>query len=546
MTDGIDRRPSPEADVCIVGAGVAGGIVGAELAEAGYDVVFLEAGKHFEFDSRIQRMERALRPDHDPKDVWEMGGPRDRYSASGAMTYALNERRVKGVGGTTLHWLGTTPRLHERDFELDSRHGVGVDWPIGYEDVRPYYARAEAEMGVAGAPGENGPPRTEPYPLDPFPLTHSDGLFADACERLDISVRACPQARNSESYDGRSGCVGYGTCSPVCPSGAKYSGDVHVNRAIEAGARVIDRVAVEYLDHDDAGESIEAARYVTPDGTRHRQPAGQFVLAAGGVEIPRLLLLSSSDRYPDGLANSSGAVGRYFMEHPAVRTTARIDSATNPEPAAFLTMVSEQFYDGGRAPPGSILLKFSHSEPTSPIEATLSGGQPTAAADAVETVTGADWGDAMLDGLDDSNHTLWIGANVEMLPRAENRVKLDPDTTDAFGNPVPDVSFDVGEYAKTTAEEAISVSERVFDELGAEVTSRTDPSDPNFLSHHMGTTRMGTDPGTSVVDERLRTHDLDNCWIVSSSVFPTGGAANPTLTIAALAVRTSEYLREAL
>lgn len=133
-----------------------------------------------------------------------------------------------------------------------------------------------------------------------------------------------------------------------------------------------------------------------------------------------------------------------------------------------------------------------------------------------------------------------------MVPRWENRVKLDTDVTDDFGNPDPDVSFGVGPDGRKTAEDALSVERRILEEAGAAVTGQTDPTDPNFLSHHMGTTRMGRNPDESVVNPRLRTHDVANCWIVSSSVFPTCGAANPTLTIAALAIRASEHIAEVL
>ena len=544
MSSQSDRTPSARTDVCIVGAGIAGAIVAAELAERGFDVVVLESGERFDPDDRLAQMEQAIRPEHDDSEVWNMGGPRDRFSSSGEVEYALNDRRVKGVGGTTLHWLGTTPRLHPRDFELNSRYGVGTDWPISYDDLRPYYARAEREMGIAGGQSRSAPPREEPYPMDPFPGTHSDGLFESACEELGISMRPCPQARNSERYDGRSECVGYGTCIPVCPSGAKYSGDVHIRKAEGYGARVIDRVTVESLEH--GPDSVEAARYVTPDGTRHRQEARQFVVAAGGVETPRLLLLSQSEEYPDGLANSSGLVGRYFMEHPAVRTTARIEQETNPEPVRFLTRISEQFYEGADGPPGSILLKFGNPNPDSPVDHALSGPDSDSLDGIADAVTGTEWGDDLLDGYDGANHTLWIGGNLEMLPDKSNRVTLDPDTTDKFGNPVPDVSFSVGSYANETAEEALDIQRKILETAGGEVTRQTDPTDPNFLSHHLGTTRMGIDPAESVVDSRLRTHDIENLWCVSSSVFPTAGAANPTLTIGALALRTSEFLAEQL
>ena len=540
---GVDRTPVDGADICVVGAGVAGALVADKLAAAGASVVMLESGERFDPDNRRAQMEQAIRPDADDN-VWDVGGPRDRFSSSGDVDYALNERRVKAVGGTTLHWLGTTPRLHPRDFEMESRYGIATDWPIRYDDLRPYYAQAERELGIVGTDEGSGPPREQPYPMDPFPATHADGIYAEACEELGISMRPCPQARNTETYDGRSQCVGYGTCIPVCPSGAKYSGDIHVRAAENKGARVIDRVTVERLEH--GPDSVDAAKYVTPDGTRHRQPADQFVVAAGGVETPRLLLLSESSAFPDGLANSSGLVGRYFMEHPGVRTTARIDSETNPEPVRFLTRISEQFYEGADGPPGSILLKFGNPQPDSPVEAALSGPD-TDSLDGLGDALGAtEWGDDLLAGVDTETHTLWIGGNVEMLPDRSNRVQLDSSQTDAFGNPVPDVSFGIGSYAEQTAAEALSIQREILETAGADVTRQTDPADPNFLSHHMGTTRMGTDPTESVVDAQLRAHDVANLWCVSSSVFPTVGSANPTLTIAALALRASEALAASL
>ena len=540
---GVDRTPVDGADICVVGAGVAGALVADKLAAAGASVVVLESGERFDPDNRRAQMEQAIRPDADDN-VWDVGGPRDRFSSSGDVDYALNERRVKAVGGTTLHWLGTTPRLHPRDFEMESRYGIATDWPIRYDDLRPYYAQAERELGIVGTDEGSGPPREQPYPMDPFPATHADGIYAEACEELGISMRPCPQARNTEAYDGRSQCVGYGTCIPVCPSGAKYSGDIHVRAAENKGARVIDRVTVERLEH--GPDSVDAAKYVTPDGTRHRQPADQFVVAAGGVETPRLLLLSESSAFPDGLANSSGLVGRYFMEHPGVRTTARIDSETNPEPVRFLTRISEQFYEGADGPPGSILLKFGNPQPDSPVEAALSGPDTDSLDGLGDALGGTEWGDDLLAGVDTETHTLWIGGNVEMLPDRSNRVQLDSSQTDAFGNLVPDVSFGIGSYAEQTAAEALSIQREILETAGADVTRQTDPADPNFLSHHMGTTRMGTDPTESVVDAQLRAHDVGNLWCVSSSVFPTVGSANPTLTIAALALRASEALAASL
>jgi len=539
--DPADRSPSHRTDVCVVGAGPAGTIVAARLAEAGHDVVVLDAGPRFDLDDRTEQLDAHLRPGVDggvseaPRgdgeaaaDLWGMGGERDAYTSSGPEGYPLNAARVKGVGGSTLHWQGMVMRLHERDFELDSRHGVGVDWPIDYADLRPYYAAAERELGVAGADDNPfAPPREEPFPLPAFPPSHSDSIFAEACERLGLPTHSVPNARNSEPHDGASACVGYGTCKPVCPSGAKYTAERHVARAESAGARVIDRAPVQRLEHDGSGERIEAAVYATPEGTEHRQAARAVVLACGGVENVRLLLLSASDAHPDGLANSSGLVGRYFMDHCFAGVGGRIDRPTRQNHVGFNTTECHALYDAADPLPG-VKLEFLNYAGPSPV---------------VEALHADDWGDTLLDDLRDSYGThLAVGGLVEQFPRAENRITLDRSTTDDHGNPVPDVQWSVGPETRAAIERVNEVQRAILGELDADIDWVVGPDETGPAFHHMGTTRMGTDPAESVVAPDCRAHDCDNLWIAGSSVFPTGGGMNPTLTIAALSCRLADRL----
>jgi len=544
-----DRQPSSDADVCVVGSGVAGALVAYTLSRRGHDVVILEAGQRFDPGNRLEQMEQSLRPHGSLLDIWNMGGPRDQYVTSGGAYYPLNQTRVKAVGGTTLHWLGITPRLHQKDFEMNTRYGLATDWPIDYEDLRPYYAAAEQEMGVAGTQDNPfAPPRETDYPMEAFPASYSDTLFADACDELGITMHSTPQARNSEAYDGRSQCVGFSTCIPVCPSGAKYSADVHVRKAEAEGARVIDRAPVQRIEHDSSGESVDAAVYATPSGDTYRQGADAFVLACGAVETPRLLLLSESPQYPDGLANSSGAVGRYFMDQPIVSVTGELDQPTNQEPIGYHTRESHQFYDHEDPQPGSIKLVFENVNPESVVRPMLSGGDMTPRENVFDFAMGDSWGDEVLDKIESNypNNRVRLLANPELLPRRENRVTLDESKTDDFGNPVPDVSWNIGSHARETMEFIREIQYDIFDELGATVVSETDLADPPPASHKMGTTRMGTNPAESVVTPQLRTHDLENLYIASSSVFVTGGAMNPTLTIAALALKAGEHIDNAL
>ena len=524
------RQPVEDADVCVVGSGPAGALVAYTLASRGHNVVVLEAGERFDGSDDVRRMEESLRPGHDANEVWNMGGERDAYTSSGELHYPLNAARVKGVGGSTLHWQGMVMRLHEKDFEMNTRHGVGRDWPISYDDLCPYYARAEKEMGVAGTDDNPyAPPRDEPFPLPAFEPSYSDTLFAGACEEMGLEMHSVPNARNSEPYDGRGACVGYGTCQPVCPSGAKYTADVHVRKAEQKGATVIDRAQVECLETDSQGDAIEAATYTTPRDT-YRQEADAFVLACGGVETPRLLLLSRSEKHPDGLANSSGMVGRCFTEHLFAGAGGTVDEETRQNHVGFVTSESHALYDGEEPTPLGTKLEFLNYAGPSP---------------SVVAMEADDWGDPLLENLrEDYGGHVAVGGLVEQIPEAENRVTLDETTTDNLGNPVPDVGWSISEPTKEAIRAANDVQHEVLDSMDASVGWTVGPDETGPAYHHMCTTRMGHNPDESVVDARTKAHDLENMYISSSSVFVTAGAMNPTLTIAALALKTADHIDE--
>jgi choline dehydrogenase-like flavoprotein len=508
----------------------------------------LEAGPWFDGD-REARMERAIRPAFEDGSVWEMGGERDEFSTAGELFYPLNVARVKGVGGSTLHWQGMVMRLHESDFAGIAGSSGDRAWPLEYEDLRPYYAEAEAELGVAGASDNPfAPPREEPFPMPAFEPSYSDSLFAEACEQLGIAMHTVPNARNSEPYDGRSPCVGYGTCQPVCPSGAKYSADAHVEKAQAEGARIIDRAPVQRLRTDAAGERVTEAVYATPDGTEHGQRARQFVLAAGGVEIPRLLLLSRSDQHPDGLANGSGLVGRFFSDHLFAGAGGLLDRETRQNHVGFITSETHQFYDDPgqavRDRDGNVVvpatgddlapmkLEFFNYAGPSPVEIALGSGE---------------WGDALLGTLREAyGNSIAMGGLVGQRPRRDNRIALDRETTDDHGTPVPEIHWSLDDRTRRTIERANAIQHAILSELGVDIEWTVGPDETGPAYHHMCTTRMGTDPAESVVDPRLRTHEVGNLTIASSSVFVTPGAMNPTLTIAALALKAADHVESDL
>ncbi len=538
-----DKTPVEDADVCVIGAGPAGALLSHSLAERGHEVVILEAGPRFDMDERVDRMKTQLRPDPDHSEIWDMGGDRDAYTTSGAHSWKLNQRRVKGVGGTSLHWGGVVPRFHPKDFEMESRYGLARDWPISYEDLQPYYRRAERAIGVAG-PDESAhlPPREEGYPMDAFGPSHSDQRFIEAGEALDIAVDQMPMAINTGAYD-RNECAGYGTCQFVCPSGAKYTADIHVRKAEEEGATLLTEVPVQRLNHGPDGEEITDAEYKTPDGETHRQEADVFVLAAGAFETPRLLFLSESTEHPDGLANSSDTLGRYFMGHPPAGVLGIIPGE-NTHQGEFGPQVSgaiHQFYDDNPPENGSVNLFTINA--AGPAPATIALGS-------------SEIGDELLEWVDTQfGSTIGINMSCEMLPRADNRITIDESTTDDHGNPVPDVSIEPGEYAQRGQETGLEVGSALIEEMGGTVSyaAGTMTEEHDELAdlakggyHPMGGTRMGEDPTESVVDPNLQTHDLENCYIASGGVFVTGGASNPTLTIMALSLRAADHIHESL
>lgn len=518
-------EPITNADVCIIGAGPAGALLADRLAGSN-TVVVLDAGPRFDRTDQSERLYKAIRPAYSRPDVWNGDPSRDAYTDTGSREYPLNHARVKGVGGSTLHWQGLVARLHPDDFTSHETRGVGVDWPINYGELQPYYATAEEELGVAGSvDNPYGPPRNSPFPMPAFEPSYSDSIFAEACESLGIDMHSASNARNSEEYNGRSQCVGYGTCQPVCPSGAKYDATVHISRAESKGAVVIDQAPVKYLEKD--GEQVTGAVFVGPSGTEHRQTASAFIVACGGVETPRLLLLSERANQ-DGFANSSGLVGKFFMDHLFAGMGGVLEKATRQNHIGFLTSESHQFYDDADEDVGPFKLEFFNYAGPSPVQVALSSDT---------------WGDELLSELQNEygNH-IGMGALVEQLPREESYIGLASERTDSYGMPVPRVNWSIDDRAYRTIERANEIQEAILHELGADVRWHVGPENTGPAYHHMGTTRMGKDPDSSVVDPSLKLHDLQNCWVASSSVFPTGGAMNPTLTIAALSLRVAEQV----
>jgi len=533
MPEPAVRSTRNDPDVCIVGAGLAGGLLAWALGRRGLRVVVLEAGPRYDPADRMTAMRRVFDGGEPP---WAVLPERDRVVTAGPIAYPLNEFRVKGVGGTTLHWSALCLRLQPSDFRLRSQHGLGVDWPIGYEDLEPYYGKAEQEMGVAGeADNPFAGPRTTAYPMPAFPFSYADQVARQTCQRLGIAVHHAPFARNSVQRDGRPACQAFATCAShhVCPIVAQYTAESHLGRAERTGrVTVVPEATVVRLELDGAGR-VRAAVYRSVHGGPERsERARTFVVAAHAVESARLLLVSSSGRFPAGLANGSGLVGHHFMEHPTVEVTGRVREPLHHYRIGFHTAETHQFASpADRDQVGGFRLSF------------LNQVGPTPRALARRS---ARWGRALAEEVRaEFGRMAGMHAFLEQLPDPANAVTLDPDVRDLFGNPVPRLTLALGAYERRTAARAISQMSRILDAMGARDLELPPPESFRGCGHQMGTCRMGHDPGVSVVDRDLRTHEVDNLFVVGSSAFPTAGPLNPSLTIAALAIRAADAIAAA-
>jgi len=339
-----------------------------------------------------------------------------------------------------------------------------------------------------------------------------------------------PQARNSEAYAGRSQCRACGTCQ-VCPTGAKASVDLtHVSQAAATGnAQIITESTVLRLEVDRSGE-VRAAVYAGRDKVERRLTARVFVLAGGAVENARLLLLSTSPGFPDGLANRSGLVGKFFMSHPSVDITGRAQQNVFPYRIGFSTAMSRQFMiDRERSTRGAFLIEFLNSAGPSPGDIALSSKLS---------------GEALRRHVrDEFGHWLGIRVYAEQLPDRVNAVSLNSRVTDYFGVPSPHIHYSVGPYERQALEDAKEITAKILREMGLTDIQSTGMS---LAGHQMGTHRMGVDATKSVVDVNLRAHDVPNLYLVGSGCFVTASASPPTLTIAALAIRAAEHIAQSL
>ncbi|TPW78319.1 GMC family oxidoreductase [Schumannella sp. 10F1B-5-1] len=506
------RRYSDDevVDVVVVGTGAGGAPLLASLAGHGLRVVALEAG-----DNTEPR-------DHTPDEMLaaqQINWMDDRLSGGDDPTAFGPNNSGRGVGGSMLHWGAFAPRPDPRDLQLRTETGLGRDWPIPHAELVQRIQQVEAFVGVAGPEHYPWDPSRR-YAMPPVARNASSEAMLRGCAELGIRATDGPVAvatrdREQEHWGLRHACVSCGACHQGCRTGAKVTMDTtYLPLAVARGAEIRPGSMVVDIETDVRGH-VEAVVY-RRDGATHRQRTSALVLAAGGVETPRLLLHT-------GLANSSGRVGRDFLAHGATQVWGRFDDdmrAYRGYPSSIITEDTVRPADADFA--GGYLIQSLGVMPQTLATTLVRGGG----------LRGAE----LVGWMRDYRHLAGVGMNGECLPADANRLTL-TDEIAADGLPRVRVDFSAGENEKRMEAHAVRTMRAIVEAAGARETlvlSRT--------AHTIGTARMGSDPSDSVVDPDGRSWDVPNLWICDNSVFPSSLIANPALTIMALALRTADKL----
>lgn len=534
-------KPSEEVDFVVIGSGAAGGVVAKELSVAGFSVVVLEQGPylrerdftHDEFGVAVQGLltndyrtqPNTLRPS---PDAVAMKKPAIGYG--------------KQVGGGSVHFTGNYWRFHEADFEEKSRVGsvAGAsleDWPFRYADLEPYYTKAEQDLGISGLAGANPfeAPRAKPYPLPPMPVKSSGVLFERGARKLGLHPFPAPVAILSQPYKGRGACVHCGFCEQFgCEMKAKSSTLATViPMAVKTGNCEIRSGAYVRKIQTDAAGRATGAIYFDAQRREMFQRAKAVAVCANGAETPRLLLMSKSNRFPDGLANSSGMVGRNLMVDVWAEAYAQFEHPLNEYKGIQVTRVLHDFYaaDPKRGFYGGagIDARFQYY-PISFGLADLWPGSPK-------------WGAAYKQSLKDNfNRVMTLEGHCSSLPVETNSISLDPEVKDAWGLPALRATYSPhADDTKTRffiRDRMVEImqaagAQRVWSECEADVLPSV---------HLMGTCRMGHDAKKFVVNGDHCAHDVPNLFIVDGSSLVTSGRQQPTATIQALAYRAAEKM----
>jgi choline dehydrogenase-like flavoprotein len=510
-----------KVDVVVVGSGASGSTYAAALAKAGKKVVVLDNGPDWKLTDLIS------------SDIWgrrikPAGGP---ILLGGKNQFAYANQGAYAVGGAALHYFAQFPRYLPTDFKMKSEHNRGHDWPIGYEDLAPYYDQVAADVGVSGdaKAEEKWRPAGKPYPMPPMKIFPAGKVWLKGAQANGIDLIAMANGMNSTEFKGRAACIYDGWCHVGCPIGALANPIVtYLGEAQKAGAEVRALSNVTRVLTDQTGTRAIGVEYYDAQKQRQVQEASVVVLAAWSAQNPRILLNSATDKHPNGLANSNKLVGKFMMTHHIAGTWALFDEDITPH----MGTVGGQFMSYDRYAKTSYPGAFGSSFITAG-----TSHKTNDYAMARGDLFGPELAAYMKRAARGLSHMTIFG---EGLPHAENRVELVSDK-DEYGYPMARLihSFD---------DDAIALWNANFDQ-GMKIAKATDakqcwpgkgPVVPT--SHLHGGAIMGTDSSNSVTNSYGQTHEVANLWMAGPCIFPTEGASNPTYTIFATALRGAEHL----
>lgn len=531
-----DQHPEPRVDVLIIGAGASAAAFAWRMADTKMNILCLEQG-----DWTNPAAYPATRMN------WESDNAANvnpNYRANPA-DYPINTREspisvanYNGVGGGTILFAGHYPRFHPSDFRVRTLDGVAEDWPIDYETLAPFYAENDRITGVAGLAGDPAYPLSPPKEptMPPVPMGRSGMALARGFNKLGWHWWPSDIAIATTEYDGRARCINLGACGSGCAQGAKASTDVtYWPHAIRAGVRLKTWCRVKAITTDHSGLATGAI-YFDREGNEHHQEAEMVVVACNGIGTPRLLLNSASSQHPDGLANSSGYVGRNLMFHPYASIEGVFEEPMDGPRGPHKNLSCHEFYESDPARGFLRGFSFEMQRGYGPVGTAMRGlftgkiplgpGHHDAYRKLSERIVGL----------------IMVG---EDLPEMHNRVTLDEELKDSNGIPAPKIQYTLSDNSKKMIEFALARGEEAMRAAGA-VDVITSKLVANGGWHNMGTARMGSDPTTSVVNPWGRTHDIRNLFIIDGSVFVTAAAVNPTRTIQALALYFADQVKQRL
>ena len=526
------RKARERFDVLVIGAGCAGSALAKRLSDHALDILVLEQGDWVTPEMRPKsHLDWEARARHDFNPRPSVRGWDGDYPVTNRGGNPIDAYLYAAVGGSAVGYGGHFWRFAPSDFRAHTLDGFGADWPISYEDLAPYYDLNEAEMGTAGLRGDpTGPPRDVDSPTRPVPIGRLGRKWVDGFEKLGWYWWPQEQAIISEDYRGRKACTNRGFCTAGCPHSAlAYAEEIYLAPALRRGVELRTRAHVREITVDPRGRA-RGAIYYDGEGRLHEVEAKVVVLCGNGLGSPRLLLMSRSARFPDGLANSSGMVGKNFMTHVQTMVIGRFEDRIDAHQGAWGGAVaSREFYDGD--PEGDFKRGF--------MLAAMRGYPPLTTALQV-----APWGPDHHEVLERHlNHegVIWVCGDDE--PEETNYVGLDWDNLDAYGLPGVTTNYTLSANSLEMSKHMVRRATQLCEAAGAD--SVRDLGFDTLLGWHLlGTVRMGDDPETSVVDAGNRAHDVPNLYVVDGSSFPTGAAVNPTNTVQALALRTADQIVE--